>query len=180
MNRLSARVAVIAVALSMLGMTKMTQAADLKVGDPAPDFSLMGSDGATHKLSELKGKTVVLAWFPRAFTGGCTKECKSFAEDGKEMKKLNVVYFTASTDESAKNKKFAESLSADYPILSDPTDATAKAYGVVGADAKPGAAAKRTTFVIGADGKILHIDSAVKTDSHAKDMAKKLAELGVK
>src|SRR3954451_4690725 len=125
MNGFFARVSVAAVALSFLGVANMTQSADLKVGDAAPDFSLVGSDGSTHKLADLKGKTVVLAWFPRAFTGGCTKECKSFAEDGKEMKKLGAVYFTASTDDAEKNKKFAESLSADYPILSDPSAETA-------------------------------------------------------
>ena len=158
----------------------MSHAGDLKVGDPAPDFSLVGSDGKTYKLSDLMGKPVVVAWFPRAFTGGCTKECKSFAADGQAMKALGAVYFTASTDDAEKNKKFAESLNCDYPILSDPTAETAKAYGVVAADAKPGAAAKRVTFIIGADGKISHIDKSVKTESHAKDLAAKLKELGVK
>ncbi|HZZ73596.1 MAG TPA: peroxiredoxin [Pirellulales bacterium] len=167
-------------AVFLFGATTMATAAELKVGDPAPNFSLVGSDGQTHKLEDLKGKTVVLAWFPRAFTGGCTKECKSFAEDGKLMKEFNVAYFTASTDPAEKNKAFAKSLSADYPILSDPTDEAAKAYGVVPADAKEGAAAKRTTFIIGADGKILFIDSKVKTETHGRDVAAKLKELGVK
>lgn len=180
MSRVYSGVALVAIIVSLLGVTKMADAADLKVGDPAPDFSLVGSDGKTYKLSELKGKPVVVAWFPRAFTGGCTKECKSFAEDGKMMKEFHAVYFTASTDDAEKNKKFAESLNCDYPILSDPTAATAKAYGIVPADAKAGTATKRVTFIIGADGKLLHIDTAVKTDSHAKDLAAKLKELGVK
>ena len=55
--------------------------AELKVGDAAPNFKLAGSDGKTYDLSELKGKTVVVAWYPKAFTGGCTAECKSFAKD---------------------------------------------------------------------------------------------------
>ena len=180
MSRFIFTAAVVAAALSSLGVANMAAAAELKVGDAAPDFSLAGSDGKTYKLSELKGKPVVLAWFPRAFTGGCTKECKSFATDGKEMKALNAVYFTASTDDAEKNKKFAESVGADYPILSDPTAETAKAYGVVPPDAKPGQAAKRTTFIIGGDGKILAIDTKVNTESHATDLAAKLKELGVK
>ena len=180
MSRFISWAAVGSVAWSLLGVANMAAAAELKVGDKAPDFSLVGSDGKTYKLADLKGKTVVLAWFPRAFTGGCTKECKSFATDGKEMKAFNVAYFTASTDDADKNKQFAESLSADYPILSDPTAETAKAYGVVPADGKAGQAAKRTTFIIGADGKILAIDTKVNTDTHAKDMAAKLKELKVK
>jgi peroxiredoxin Q/BCP len=148
-----------------------------KVGDDAPDFSLVGSDGKTHKLSDHKGKqAVVIAWFPRAFTGGCTKECKSFKEDGAKIREFDVAYFTASNDKPEENKKFAESLGVDYPILSDPDSSVAKAYGVYNAERN---AALRWTFYIGANGKILFIDKAVKTDTHGADVAAKLAELGV-
>jgi len=87
-----------------------------------------------------------------------------------------VTYFTASTDPAETNKKFAESLSVDYPILSDPDGKTAAAYGIYNPERK---AALRHTFYIGKDGKILAIDTAVKTDSHGADVAKKLGELGV-
>ena len=106
----------------------------LDVGDLAPDFALTGSDGKTHRLSDFKGKqAVVIAWFPKAFTGGCTKQCKSFSANGTELRKFNVAYFTASCDplEAKKgNANFAKSLDADYPILSDPSKETAKKYGV--------------------------------------------------
>lgn len=147
------------------------------VGDSAPDFALVGSDGKTYKLSDFKGKqAVVVAWFPRAFTGGCTKECKSFKEQGGSIRDFNVAYFTASCDPAEKNKKFAESLSVDYPILSDPDGSVAKQYGnyIAGKNA-----AQRWTFYIGEDGKILAIDKAVKTESHGSDVAAKLKELGV-
>ena len=76
-----------------------TPAPELKVGDQAPDFSLQASDGKTYKLSDFKGKqAVVLAWFPKAFTQGCTIECKSLAEHGDMIKKYNVKYFMASVD----------------------------------------------------------------------------------
>ena len=69
----------------------------VKVGDMAPDFTLQGTDGKTHKLSDYRGKTnVVVAWFPRAFTQGCTIECKSLAENGDKIKKYDVAYFMAS------------------------------------------------------------------------------------
>ena len=115
-----------------LAVPALARAADeLKVGDPAPEFSLKGSDGKTYALSDFKGKkAVVLAWFPKAFTGGCTAECKSFKASGESLKSTNVAYFTASVDpvEGDKgNKAFAESLGLDYPILSDPEKTTAKA-----------------------------------------------------
>jgi peroxiredoxin Q/BCP len=159
-------------------MTNNLSAAELKVGDTAPDFTMVGSDGKTYKLSELnkQGKAVVVAWFPRAFTGGCTKECTSFKNDGAKMRDYDVAYFTASNDPPEKNKAFAESLSADYPILSDPDSSVAKKYGVLN---DKGTAAQRWTFYIGADGKILAIDKMVKTETHGADVASKLGQLGV-
>jgi peroxiredoxin Q/BCP len=152
-------------------------AAELKVGDTAPDFSLIGSDGETHKLSDYHGKqAVVLAWFPKAFTPGCTSECKAFAEAGKKLRQFDVAYFTASVDDVEQNKKFAESVKADYPILSDPDGTAARKYGVTDAVKKW---ASRWTFVIDKDGKIIYIDKDVKPATHAEDVAKKLEELGV-
>ena len=98
-----------------------TFAADLKPGDPAPNFSMTGSDGKTHSLAGYKGKqAVVIAWFPKAFTGGCTAECKSMRENGEAIRKFDVAYFTASCDTPEKNNEFADSLGLDYPILSRP------------------------------------------------------------
>jgi peroxiredoxin Q/BCP len=160
-----------------LGAVNMTDAAELKVGDDAPDFEMVGSDGKTYKLSDFKGKqAVVVAWYPRAFTGGCTKECKAFKEQGSAIREYNVAYFTASNDPVEKNTDFAKSLSVDYPILSDPDSKVATAYGVLNPERK---AANRWTFYIGENGKILAIDKSVKTDSHGTDVAARLGELGV-
>ncbi len=163
---------------ALAGFASLAAAAEsLKVGDDAPDFELVGSDGKTYKLSDFKGKkAVVVAWYPRAFTGGCTKECKAFKEQGSSIREYDVAYFTASTDDAKKNKDFAESLMVDYPILSDPDGKTAMAYGIYNPERK---AAQRHTFYIGEDGKILHIDTTVKTESHGSDVAKKLGELKV-
>jgi peroxiredoxin Q/BCP len=154
-------------------------AADLKVGDMAPDFTLHATDGKTYTLSSFKGKqAVVLAWFPKAFTQGCTIECKSLAEHGDMIRKYDVTYFMASVDAldgEKGNKAFAEAHNADFPLLSDPTKETAKAYGVL-ADR---GFANRWTFYIGKDGRIQAIDKDVATrlETSAQDMAAKLGEL---
>src|SRR5450759_3273076 len=150
---------------------------ELKVGDQAPDFSLPAGDGKTYKLSDFKGKqAVVVAWFPKAYTSGCTIECKSLAEHGDLIKKYNVAYFMASVDPVAANKGFGEMHKADSPLLSDPTKETATAYGVL---SSPTGVARRWTFYIGKDEKILAIDKTIKVATSAEDMAAKLCDLNV-
>jgi peroxiredoxin Q/BCP len=152
-------------------------AAELKVGDPAPNFSLKGSDGKTYALADFKGKKpVVIAWFPKAFTGGCTKQCTSYAQNQDAMKKVDVAYFTASTDDAETNTKFAQSLNATYPILADPTKETAKAYGVVH---EGRAVPERWTFYIDKDGIVRAIDKQINTTNAAPDTMAKLQELGL-
>jgi peroxiredoxin Q/BCP len=149
---------------------------ELQVGDQAPDFSLQAGDGKTYKLSDYKGKqAVVIAWFPKAYTSGCTIECKSLAEHGDMIRKYNVAYFMASVDPVADNKGFGEMHKADFPLLSDPTKETATAYGVL----SPRGMANRWTFYIGKDGRILAIDKNIKVATSAEDMAAKLGELNV-
>ena len=165
--------------LAMLVMLPAGSAAaeELKAGDAAPEFELKGSDGKTYKLSDFKGKqAVVVAWFPKAFTGGCTKECKSFRDNGEAIRKFDVAYFTASVDTPEVNKRFAESLELDYPILSDPEKKVAEAYGVVNEQRQ---VPFRWTFYIGADGKILHVDREVNAAEQGEDLVKTLQELKV-
>jgi thioredoxin-dependent peroxiredoxin len=89
---------------------------------------------------------------------------------------FDVAYFAASCDKPESNRKFAEGLELDYPILSDPEAETARAYGVVQGILKM---PKRWTFIIGEDGKILDIDKQVTTATHGRDLAAKLKQLGV-
>jgi len=151
-------------------------AADLAVGDVAPNFSLEGTDGKTYTLADFNGKqAVVLAWYPKAYTSGCTIECKSLAENGNLIRAYDVTYFMASVDPIDKNKGFAEQQKADFPLLSDPTKEAAKAYGVLNMMGF----ASRNTFFIGADGKILAIDRNVNPASAAQDIATTLAKLNI-
>ena len=164
------------VTIVVLLMAAPVLAASLTVGDTAPDFSLQASDGKTYTLSDFRGKqAVVIAWFPKAYTSGCTVECKSLAENGHLIKKYEVTYFMASVDPLADNIGFAEETEADFPLLSDPSKEVAKAYKVLGMMG----VAKRHTVYIGKDGTILKIDTAVKPATSAQDMATTLGELGV-
>lgn len=151
--------------------------ADLAVGDAAPDFTLAASDGKTYSLADFRGKqSVVLAWFPRAFTSGCTVECKSLAKNGDRIREYDVAYFMASTDPVEDNTAFAEETEADFPLLSDPDGEVARAYGVYSG---MGGYAKRHTFYIDEQGVITRIDRSVRPSTSAEDMIANLQDLGV-
>jgi peroxiredoxin Q/BCP len=161
---------------SLLLLAQFSWGDSPKVGDMAPDFSLPATDGKTYQLSDFRGeKAVVLAWFPRAYTKGCTIECKSLAENGHLLRKYQVSYFMASVDELEENKGFAAEQKADFPLLSDPDKQTARDYGVLSA----GGWAKRYTFYINSEGRILEIDRDVKPATSAQDMAAKLGALDI-
>jgi thioredoxin-dependent peroxiredoxin len=146
----------------------------LAPGDEAPDFELTGSDARTYRLSSFRGHSaVVIAWFPKAFTGGCTAECESIGANGRALRQFNVAYFGASVDRPETNRKFAESMGIDYPILSDPGTSVARAYGVLGPSGFP----SRWTFYIGKDGRIQQIDKGVRTGTHGLDIEKMLTDL---
>ena len=159
-----------------LAMAAPAAAAELKVGDHAPDFTLQASDGKTYKLSDFKGKqAIVIAWFPKAFTQGCTIECKSLAENGDKIRKFDVTYFMASVDPLDQNVEFAKENKADFPLLSDPTKATATAYGVLNERGM----SNRWTFYIDKSGKVAAIEKTVRPATSAEDMIAKLGEIKV-
>jgi peroxiredoxin Q/BCP len=148
----------------------------LEVGDVAPTFKLEASDGNTYDLAFFRGKrAVVIAWFPKAYTGGCTIECKSLANNGHLIRKYDVAYFMASVDPVEDNAGFAKENKADFPLLSDPSKEAAKAYGVL----LDSGYAARQTFYIGIDGTILKIDRSVTPETSAQDMVANLAALEV-
>ena len=148
----------------------------LEIGDDAPDFSLQGSDGNTYSLEQFKGKqAIVIAWYPMAFTHGCTIECKSLAEKGHLLEQFDVTYFMASVDSLEKNTSFAEANKADFPLLSDPSKKVAKAYDVLALYGFP----KRHTIYISKEGEILMVDRKINAATSAEDMAANLEKLGI-
>ena len=162
----------VSILLSLWSLTALC----LEVGDSAPDFSLPGTDGKQYRLSDYRGKqAVILAWFPKAYTRGCTIECKSLAENGHLLKKFAASYFMVSVDPIEDNTGFAIEQKADFPLLSDSSKKVARAYGVLN---KKGYAA-RHTFYIDKNGKILTIDRQVRPASSAEDMAATLESLNI-
>jgi len=156
--------------------TAAAGAGELAIGDIAPDFTLPASDGSTYTLSDFRGKqAVVIAWFPKAYTRGCTVECKSLAENGHLIRQYDVTYFMASVDPLDKNTGFAQETGADFPLLSDPGKSTARAFGVLNVLG----VANRHTFYIGKDGRILKIDRDINPETSAEDMARTLGNLGI-
>lgn len=161
--------AIMVAAVVMLGTA-------LTVGDKAPDFTLQASDGQTYQLSEiLKDQAVVLAWYPKAFTKGCTIECKSLVEKGHLIREYDVAYFMISVDPVEDVTKFAESMQADFPLLADPDKSIAEQYGVM----HEWGFSKRHNVYINMNGEIIAIDEEVRPETAAEDIAARLGELGV-
>jgi peroxiredoxin len=144
------------IAVSLFAADPQPGKTTLKVGDTAPDFTLPGTSGKPIKLSDFRGKkTVVLAFFPAAFTGGCTKEMTSFASDIDKFTSADAEVLPISTDNTPTLKHWAEELKASYTMLSDFQRKVSAQYGVLIPDR---GLANRTTFVIDKEGKIQHID----------------------
>lgn len=148
---------------------------DLAVGASAPEFTLSASDGQTYRLADLRGRAVVIAWFPKAFTAGCTAECRSIGLSRRALDAYDAVIFAASCDTVEINRQFAASTGIEFPILSDTDSAVARAYGVLGPLGLP----SRWTVYIGADGRLLAIDREVRRGNHGADIAAALERFGV-
>ena len=131
-------------------------------GEEAPDFELQSHDGEVVKLSSYRGKWVVLYFFPKAFTSGCTRETQEFARLWDEFGKLGVVVFGISTDSVSTQKKFAEKYGVKFKLLSDSERRVSQAYGVL----RPTGTAERVTFIISPEGKVAKVIRRVKPEEH--------------
>ena len=149
----------------------------LKVGDSIPKVSLKASDGKTYNLPEIaeKGDALIIAWIPKTFTPGWTKQCKALRDSAKKISEYKAKLFVISTDDAEKAKEFAESLGNAYPILADPNRKAAKLFGVDGFMGF----AKRATFIFDNSGKLVDVDRKVKLGSHGSDVVEKLDKLKI-
>jgi len=139
----------------------------LSVGTKGPEFTVKDTNGNTVSLSDFAGKTVVMYFYPKDDTPGCTKEAQSFRDNYAEYQDKDMVVLGVSVDNEASHKAFTEKYGLPFQLLADVDRTITKAY-----DVESGGYSKRVTYIIDAEGKISHVDEKVKTDSHAKDILK--------
>ena len=143
----------------------------LAVGTDAPAFTAKDSEGKTVSLSDFAGKTVVLYFYPKDDTPGCTKQAQSFRDNYTEYQGKDMVVLGVSKDDEASHQQFTQKYNLNFPLLADTDGTLIKAYDVDG-----GGYAKRVTYIIDGTGKIIHVDASVNTASHASDV---LAAVGL-
>jgi peroxiredoxin Q/BCP len=156
----------VAVAIFAFAACGGSTAPPLVVGAPAPDFVAIAQDGVEIKVSALRGRPVVLYFYPKDETPGCTKEACSFRDAWKELESTGVVLVGVSTDDHESHKKFAEHYKLPFHLISDGDGALAKAYGVPNRLGFLG----RNTIVIGADGNVKKIYRDVDVTKHAAEI----------
>lgn len=145
----------------------------LKLGDSAPEFSASATDGSTIRLSDLKGRPVILYFYPRDDTPGCTKEACAFRDGYAAFKKKGAVILGVSADSVTSHVKFTEKFKLPFPLLADEDKAIVKAYGAWGEKSFMGRKYEgihRVTFLIGADGRIQQVWPKVKPEEHAAEV----------
>ena len=152
----------------------------LAVGDPAPDFTLLDANGNTVSLTSLRGQRVVLYFYPRDNTPGCTKEACAFRDAYADYQKQNVVILGVSTDDAKSHTKFTTKYNLPFPLLIDEGGQVASAYGSYGLKkfmGKEYMGISRSTFVIGPDGTLEKIYRKVKPEAHPGEILADLATL---
>jgi peroxiredoxin Q/BCP len=152
----------------------------LKKGDKAPDFSAESQSGSAVSLKDFQGKPVVLYFYPKDDTPGCTKEACAFRDVYADFKKAGAVVLGVSTDSPKSHGKFAEKFSLPFPLLSDEEKSIVTAYGVWGEKSFMGRkymGTHRVTFLIGPDGRIANIWTTVKPEEHATEVLEAIKEL---
>ncbi len=151
----------------------------MNVNDKAPAFSLQDENGKEVSLQGLRGKIVVLYFYPRADTPGCTVQACAFRDTYKQIQKTGAVLLGVSPDTVKAQKKFQEKFQLPFPLLADADKKVAESYGVVQEKnmyGKKVMGIARTTFVIGPEGKIQHIFPKVKPEGHAVEVLAYLKE----
>ena len=155
--------------VSLILYTSMVSGSDLNEGDLAPNFNLQDQNGEWHSLEDYKGQYVVLFFYPKDGTPGCTTEACSFRDNIFEFKSLDTQILGVSLDDVDSHQEFSEKYSLPYPILADVNQDCADDYGVLGKFMMM-TIAKRQSFIIDPQGRILKHYSKVNPDSHTNEV----------
>jgi len=150
-----------------------------KEGSAAPNFAAKDANGETVRLKDLRGQKVVLYFYPKDDTPGCTKEACSFRDAFADFKKRDIKVLGVSTDSEASHKKFAAKYKLPFTLLADPDHSIADAYGVYGEKKFMGRTymgVKRITFLIDEKGKVKKVFEKVKPEEHAREVLEAFAE----
>jgi peroxiredoxin Q/BCP len=151
--------------------------ARLSPGDPAPDFTLLDADGTPVSLADLRGRKVVVYFYPAAMTPGCTTQACDFRDNDAALQKAGYVVLGVSPDAPAKLAKFRERDAVPFPLLSDPDHAVLEAYGAWGEKTlygKKTTGVIRSTFVVDEDGRIALAQYNVKAAGHVAKLMREL------
>ena len=152
----------------------------IEIGQPAPDFTLTADDGAKVRLSDLKGRPVVLYFYPRDDTPGCTREACAFRDNRAEFKKLRAHVLGVSSDSIASHEKFRDKYRLNFPLLADEYHAVAEKYGAwreKNMYGKKSWGIQRSTFLVDSGGKVAKVWKAVKVDGHEQKVLEALRAL---
>ena len=150
----------------------------LETGNKAPDFTLPDQTGKLHKLSDYRGRPVVLYFYPKDDNPGCTKEACSFRDSFAEYKKAGVTVLGVSVDDEKSHGKFIEKYNLPFTLLSDKDKKVVKKYGVWVEKSMYGRkywGTARTTFLLDSESKVIHFFEKVKPENHALDVLKILS-----
>ena len=150
----------------------------VREGEPAPDFELTSDAGETVKLSELRGKPVVLYFYPKDDTPGCTTQAKGIRDGYADFEAAGAVVLGISPDDVKRHVKFKQKYDLPFTLLADPEHEVAERYGVWGEKRYMGRTymgISRTTFLVAADGTVAKVLPNVKPDAHAEDVLSALA-----
>ena len=147
-----------------------------EAGTPAPDFSLTTSDGSQISLKDYRSKWVVLYFYPKDFTSGCTMEARNFQRDLAKYEEAGAVVLGVSVDTAQSHKDFCAKEGLNFKLLADPDATVSTEYGSV-MDYKGEKLAARNTFIINPDGQVAKVYTGVKPAEHSEQVLKDLAEL---
>ncbi|MBK9160632.1 MAG: peroxiredoxin [Nitrosomonadales bacterium] len=165
------------VVFAALFVARAARAGELpQVGGPAPDFNLPDQSGSQHALKDFRGKWLVLYFYPKDDTPGCTKEACAFRDDLNQIAELGAQVVGVSVDDTASHAEFAKKYHLPFPLLADETTETAERYGAL-LNLGILKVARRYTFLIDPQGKVAKIYLAVETSRHSKDIINDLQQL---